>query len=50
MLRLARTMTMYIWNLGTKKVPEIGQMTLVDVVVLSFIRVDYQVQGVGLAR
>lgn len=36
LLRLARTVTMYIWDLRIKKKSEIKHMTLADVDILSF--------------
>ena len=47
-LKLAKTETMYIWNLGTEGVAKIEQIILADVSILSLIPANYQMLRVDL--
>lgn len=49
-LRLAKTVTMYIWDLETKKKLEIKHIILVDVGILFFMQANCQMSEVDSIR
>lgn len=49
-LRLVKTMTMYMWDLGIKRVVKIEYIILVNTNVFSFIQANCQIPKVDLAR